>query len=63
MITTFLWSTRREAEIALDENLCRSHEGLARGRHPGGVKKAINEEELRSLGGVYGNKWAGDPLE
>jgi hypothetical protein len=30
---------------------------------PADVRKAINEEDLLNLGGVYGNKSAGDPVE
>ncbi|MEA1971593.1 MAG: hypothetical protein U9N37_08275 [Thermodesulfobacteriota bacterium] len=30
---------------------------------PAEVRKAINKEDLLSLGGVYGNKNAGDPVE
>ena len=32
-------------------------------RIPADVRKAINEENLLNLGGVYGDKNAGDPVE
>ena len=32
-------------------------------RIPAEVRKAVNEEDLLNLGGVYGDKRAGDPVE
>jgi len=33
------------------------------GKIPANARKAINEENLLNLGGVYGDKGAGDPIE
>ena len=30
---------------------------------PSGVRKAVNEEDLLNLGGVYGDESVGDPVE
>lgn len=32
-------------------------------RIPADVRKAVNDEELLNLGGVYGDRNAGDPVE